>query len=280
MISKSVSAKTKRIIIDAEIHQYLAKLANPILKAAKINSDSVRLHIVHNETLNAFVTGGRNIFLHTGLLISTKNPQQLRGVLAHEIGHIAGGHLARMSQAYRDASSFASFGSILGLAAAIAVGQPQAGATLVHGAGNIAQKAFLGHTRGQEAAADHAAAKYLKTIEEGPSGLLNFLRVLKEKEAVSSHNIPIYLRTHPLTEDRIEFFENQISFADDIKKKPNQRITQQHERMIAKLFGFLRPPSETFSKYKKWENSSLSKYAFAIAHHKNAESQEARKLLN
>ena len=179
LMSKSVSAKIKRIIIDAEIHQYLEKLANPILKAAKINSDSVKLHIVHDETLNAFVSGGRNIFLHTGLLISTQNPKQLRGVLAHEIGHIAGGHLTRMSQAYRDASNVASFGSILGLAAAIAAGQPQAAATLVHGAGNIAQKAFLGHTRGQEAAADHAAAKYLKTIEDGPSGLLNFLRVLK-----------------------------------------------------------------------------------------------------
>ena len=280
LISKSVSAKIKRIIIDAEIHQYLEKLANPILKAAKINADSVKLHIVHDETLNAFVTGGRNIFLHTGLLISTKNPKQLRGVLAHEIGHIAGGHLTRMSQAYRDASNVASFGSILGLAAAIAAGQPQAAATLVHGAGNIAQRAFLGHTRGQEAAADHAAAKYLKTIEEGPSGLLDFLRVLKKKEAVSSPNIPIYLRTHPLTEDRIEFFENQVSIAGDIKKKSDPRIAQQHEKIIAKLVGFLRPPSETFLKYKKWENSSLSKYAFAIAHHKNAESQKARKLLN
>ena len=232
LISKSVSAKIKRIIIDAEIHQYLEKLANPILKAAKINSDSVKLHIVHDETLNAFVTGGRNIFLHTGLLISTKNHQQLRGVLAHEIGHIAGGHLTRMSQAYRDASNVASFGSILGLAAAIAAGQPQAAATLVHGAGNIAQKAFLGHTRGQEAAADHAAAKYLKTIEEGPSGLLEFLRVLKTKEAVSSPNIPIYLRTHPLTEDRIAFFENQISFAGDIKKKTKkdlQELTKNNE---------------------------------------------------
>ena len=219
LISKSVSAKKQHIIIDAETHQYLEKLANPILKAAKIRSDSVKLHIVHDETLNAFVTGGRNIFLNTGLLISTKNPQQLRGVLAHEIGHIAGGHLARMSKAYRDASSFASFGSILGLAAAIAAGQPQAAATLVHGAGNIAQKAFLGHTRGQEAAADHAAVKYLKAIEEGPSGLLDFLRVLKEREAVSSHNMPIYLRTHPLTEDRIAFFENQISLQVISKRK-------------------------------------------------------------
>ena len=280
LMSKSVSAKIKRIIIDAEIHQYLEKLANPILKAAKINSDSVKLHIVHDETLNAFVSGGRNIFLHTGLLISTQNPKQLRGVLAHEIGHIAGGHLTRMSQAYRDASNVASFGSILGLAAAIASGQPQAAATLVHGAGNIAQKAFLGHTRGQEAAADHAAAKYLKTIEDGPSGLLNFLRVLKKTEAVSSDNIPIYLRTHPLTEDRIEFFENQISIADDIKKKTDPRIAQQHEKIIAKFFGFLRPPSETFLKYKKWENSSLLKYAFAITHYNNAETLKARTLLN
>ena len=134
LISEPAFAKNKRIIVDAEIHQYLTELANPILNVAKINLEDVKLHILQDDALNAFVAGGKNIFLHTGLLMSTKNPQQLRGVLAHEIGHIAGGHLTRMSQAYRNASNVASLGSILGLAAAIASGQPQAAPTLVHGA--------------------------------------------------------------------------------------------------------------------------------------------------
>ena len=110
LISEPAFAKNKRIIIDAEIHQYLTKLANPILTVAKINPEDVKLHILRDNALNAFVAGGKNIFLHTGLLISAENPQQLRGVLAHEIGHIAGGHLTRMSQAYRNASNVASLG--------------------------------------------------------------------------------------------------------------------------------------------------------------------------
>ena len=280
LISEPALAKNKRIIIDAEIHQYLTELANPILNVAKINLEDVKLHILQDNALNAFVAGGKNIFLHTGLLISTETPQQLRGVLAHEIGHIAGGHLTRMSQAYREASNFASLGSILGLAAAIASGQPQAAPTLVHGAGSIAQKTFLRHTRGQEAAADQAAARYLIAIREGPGGLLDFLRILKEKEAVSSDTIPLYLRTHPLTKDRIKFFEKPTSVPNDIKKRTALGLIERHKKMIAKLFSFLRPPSETFLRYKKSENSYLSKYAFAIAHHKNAESHKSQKLLN
>ena len=85
LISEPAFTKNKRIIIDAEIHQYLTELANPILNVAKINLEDVKLHILQDDALNAFVAGGKNIFLHTGLLMSTKNPQQLRGVLAHEI---------------------------------------------------------------------------------------------------------------------------------------------------------------------------------------------------
>ena len=280
VISGPAFAKNKRIIIDAEIHQYLTELANPILSVAKVNLEDVKLHILQNDALNAFVAGGKNIFLHTGLLISTENPQQLRGVLAHEIGHIAGGHLTRMSQAYRNASNVASLGSILGLAAAIASGQPQAAPTLVHGAGSIAKKTFLKHTRGQEAAADQAAARYLIAIREGPSGLLDFLRILRENESVSSDAIPVYLRTHPLTKDRIKFFEKPTSVPNDIKKRTSLGLIERHKKMIAKLFSFLRPPSETFLRYKKSENSHLSKYAFAIAHHKIAESHKAQILLN
>ena len=230
LISEPAFAKNKRIIIDAEIHQYLTELANPILNVAKINLEDVKLHILQDDALNAFVAGGKNIFLHTGLLMSTKNPQQLRGVLAHEIGHIAGGHLTRMSQAYRNASNVASLGSILGLAAAIASGQPQAVPTLVHGAGSIAQKTFLRHTRGQEAAADQAAARYLIAIREGPGGLLDFLRILKEKEEVSSDTTPAYLRTHPLTKDRIKFFENRTSIANDIKKRTTHGLIERHKK--------------------------------------------------
>ena len=277
---KIASAKQRHIITDAEIQSYLEDLTKPLLKAAGISTSDVKLYILADASLNAFVSGGRKIFLHTGLLMNTVTPGQLRGVLAHEIGHIAGGHLIRTSEVARKASNVAMVSSILSATAIVLTGKGEAATALLGNGQNIARQVFLRHSRAQESAADNAAARYLRLTKQNPKGLLDFLKILKKNEAMSTVVQSPYFRTHPLTKDRIAFFENQIAIHPNNASEYSSIMANRHKRMIAKLFGFLEPPSKTFKRYQKNMDSIVSKYAYAIAFHKNANTAEALSLLD
>jgi len=278
--AKIASAKQRHIITDAEIQSYLEDLTKPLLKAAGISTSDVKLHILADASLNAFVSSGRKIFLNTGLLMNTVTPGQLRGVLAHEIGHIAGGHLIRTAEVARKASNVAMVSSILSATAIVLTGKGEAATALLGNGQNIARQVFLRHSRAQESAADNAAARYLRLTKQNPKGLLDFLKILKKNEAMSTVVQSPYFRTHPLTKDRIAFFENQIATRPNNASEYSSIMADRHKRMIAKLFGFLEPPSKTFKRYQKNMDSIVSKYAYAIAFHKNANTAEALSLLD
>ena len=278
--AKLVSAKQRHIITDAEIQSYLEDLTKPLLKAAGLSTGDVKLHIVVDASLNAFVSNGKNIFLHTGLLMNTVTPGQLSGVLAHEIGHIAGGHLTRTSEVVRKASKVAMISSILSATAIVLTGKGEAATALLGNGQNIARQVFLGHSRAQESAADNAAVRYLRLTQQNPKGLLDFLKILKQNETMSTVVQSPYFRTHPLTQDRIAFFENQIAIHPSNANEYSLIMNNRHQRMIAKLFGFLKPPSETFKRYQKNIDNVVSKYAYAIAFHKNANTSEALSILD
>ena len=146
------------IIRDAESELAIRTLATPLLRAASLEPESVSLYIVNAPTLNAFVAGGLNIFIHSGLLIKSDNASQLIGVLAHEIGHISGGHLSRLAAAQNKASNEAFIGTLLGGAAAL-LGSPRTGAALVHGGLHVGTRNLLKFSRNQEMSADRAALR-------------------------------------------------------------------------------------------------------------------------
>ena len=175
------AAQKMTFIRDAEIENTLRRLSAPIFAAAGLDPSSVRIHIVNDSTLNAFVTGGMNIFLHTGLLLRTESPEQLAGVIAHETGHISGGHLAKLSGALGDARARSIIGFVLGGAAAVA-GRPDVGAVLAQSGAHIGQRSLLQFTRTQESAADQAAVRFLDASKISSIGLLEFLDVLGDQD--------------------------------------------------------------------------------------------------
>ena len=230
-----------KVIRDVEIEALLHDLTNPILDAAGISKGAVNLYIVQDRGLNAFVAGGLNLFLNTGLLMRTEHPGQLAGVIAHEVGHIAGGHLSRVSGA-RDravAEVVASF--VLGAAAAVA-GAPALGTAIIAGGQTVAQGDFLSFSRGQEQAADQAGVSYLRRIGVSSAGLAEFFDILDEQSILSASRGNPYLRSHPLTRDRIRFVESQVvpREGDDPGFPPEW--AGRHERMVAKLSAFLGDP--------------------------------------
>ena len=279
LIAILVSAKShaQSLIRDTEIEETLREIADPIFSAAGLDPESVKIYIINDKTLNAFVAGGQNLFINTGLLTRSDNTAQIAGVIAHETGHIAGGHLSRLNDAAGSAGSKALIGAILGAAAALA-GAPQVGTAIFAGGATVAQSDLLKFSRIQEQSADQAAVTYLAANELPPKGLAEFFEIL------SSNNLRInaegseYLRTHPLTRDRIMFVEQQDAQSPYRGNDYSPEMEQRHARMVAKLDGFLGEPNSVLRHYTG--DSMPDRYAQAAALYRIPETDRAVALID
>lgn len=230
-----------QLIRDAEIEATVRDLSAPIFSAAGINPSSVSIYLVSDDRLNAFVAGGQNMFLFTGLLMRSATPEQLAGVIAHETGHIAGGHLVRLADARGNASVEQILSVLLGAATA-AAGAPEIGGAIIAGGQGFALQNFLAFTRGQEQAADQAAVSYLDRTGIGAQGLLEFFQVLDQERLLAGVTENPYLQTHPLTRDRISFVERHVRASSVVPRLPAGAV-ERHARMVAKLQGFIEQPT-------------------------------------
>ncbi len=191
------------IIRDTEIEETLRADADPIFVAAGLNPKAVKLHLVGDKDLNAFVSNGQQLFIFSGLIMETKTPNQLIGVIAHETGHMAGGHLARSGEGQKNAMKTFLLTAGLGILAA-AAGAPDAGAALLYSASYFATLDYLGYSRIQEAQADQAAVTYLEAAGKSGKGLVDFFDNFRYEEVFSQAKRYPFFQSHPLTSDRIE----------------------------------------------------------------------------
>jgi len=251
-----------KVIRDVEIETFLHDVTNQILDAAGISRGAVNLYIVQDKALNAFVAGGMNLFLNTGLLMRTEHPGQLAGVIAHEVGHIAGGHLSRVSGAQDRAVAEVILSTVLGAAAAVA-GAPALGTAIIAGGQTVAQGDYLRFSRGQEQAADQAGVSYLRRTGVSSAGLAEFFHILDQQNLLSSSRQSPYLRSHPLTRDRIRFVESQITPRDDGAPGYPLEWAPRHGRMVAKLIAFLDDPKRVLD--AATGDSLADRYQRAIA---------------
>jgi len=251
-----------KVIRDVEIEALLEDITNPILDAAGISRGAVNLFIIQDKSLNAFVAGGANLFVNTGLLMRTEHPGQLAGVIAHEVGHIAGGHLTRIGGAQNRAIGEVILSTVLGAAAAVA-GAPALGTAIIAGGQTVAQGEFLSFSRGQEQAADQAGVSYLRRVGVSSIGLAEFFRILDEQSLLSATRTSPYIRSHPLTRDRIRFVESQAESVEngDLGYPADWQV--RHQRMVAKLAAFLGDPRRTLHEAKS--DSLTDRYRRAIA---------------
>jgi predicted Zn-dependent protease len=256
-------AATISLIRDAEIEDTLGQISGPILDAAGLGRDSVRIYIVNDPQLNAFVAGGSNLFLNTGLLMRTENVGQLAGVIAHEVGHIAGGHLSRVGGAQRRAAAEMILATVLGAAAAVA-GAPGLGTAIITGGQSFAQSGLMRFSRSQEQAADQAAVSYLDRAAISSAGLAEFFETLENQNVLAVSRTNPYLQTHPLTRDRIRFVETHVAGEGGRFSELPAGWTLAHGRMVAKLQAFLLDPSEMLQRYQAG-GTLLDRYARAIA---------------
>src|SRR5215510_10830506 len=252
-------------IRDAEIEAIIADYTAPIFTAAGLDPSAVRVYIVKDDTINAFVAGGMNIFVFSGLLLRAERPGQLIAVIAHETGHIRGGHLARRNDALRAATIEAIVACILGVGAAAGSGQSGAAGACALGSG-IGQASLLAFSRTQEASADQAGMSFLDATHQSARGMLEFFKILGKQESLLIGQQDPYLRTHPLTQERIDAVTEHISHSpySDVPDRPD--FVAGFKRIQAKLRGYTEPLARVLQRYPESDNSLESRYARSIAY--------------
>lgn len=255
-------------IRDSEVENTIRAFATPLLEAAGLDPAALRIFLVQDKTLNAFVAGGQNIFFHTGLLIRAEHPGQLIGVIAHEIGHISGGHLARAQGAVEGITTEAIAAMLLGAAVGVATGRGDAGSAIMMGGQHVATRNLLAFSRSQEQAADQTAVRLLDATGQSSSGIVEFFDILGDQELLIADRQDPYVRTHPLTRDRVSFVRNHAETSPHSRASTRPEWIEMHRRMRAKLFAFFEPPARTFQRYKEADASIEARYARAIAYYR------------
>ncbi|MAK62098.1 MAG: peptidase M48 [Ponticaulis sp.] len=275
----SLPAHSQSQIRDAEIEQILRDFTDPVLEAARLNKEDVDVILLNDPSLNAFVARGQNIHLFTGLILASETPSQLIGVIAHETGHIEGGHNVRRLADMRNASGPAYISIGLGLLA-IAAGAGDAGAALIASAPQFSYLNFATHTRAQEASADQAALRYLVATGRTPAGLLEFFENFRDVQLYGESERYRYFYTHPLASDRIEALRNGAEKSGLLDLEEDPEDVYKLEIMKAKLFGFIRPPMYVQREYPPSDQSIPAKYARAISAFQNDSLVQALELVD
>jgi predicted Zn-dependent protease len=266
----STSADAAGLIRDAETESLIRDYAKPIFNAAGLGSQGIQIHLVNDRAFNAFVVDGHNMFMHAGTLMDAKTPNQVIGVIAHESGHITGGHLARLRTQVSHAKSAALMLQLLGLAAmaagavAGAPGMGQAGMGIAFGGQDAALRTLLAYRQDEESSADQAGVSFLNATKQSGKGMLETLEFMASK-LIGVQGINPYLQTHPLPQQRLVQLRALVTASPYYNSTDPPELQFRHDLMKAKLFGFLDDPQTVFNRYPQTDQSLPAHYARAIA---------------
>lgn len=265
------------LIRDTEVEAILHKDADPIFRAAGIDPKAVTIYIVGDQDMNAFVSGGQNLFVFTGLIAKTKTPNQLTGVIAHETGHMAGGHLVRGAEGEKQALATYLLTMGLGVLAA-AAGSPDAAAGLLYSSGYFAALTGAGFTRVQEASADQAAITYLEKAGMSGKGIVDFFDNFRYEEVFENARRYKFFQDHPITSERIAALQVRAAQQPHYNVVDTPEAQAEHEVMVAKLKAFENQPGQTLFDYPETDTSFPARYARAIAYYRDLQTDRALKL--
>ena len=266
------SAQGLPLVRDAEIEFHVRAWSDPVFAAAGLDARSVELYLVNEATINAFVAAGQNIFINTGLIVRAGSSDALVGVIAHEAGHIAAGHLVRTREAAEKAMLTGLATTLITIGASALGGGDDAislGAAGMSLGENIANRVFLQHSRTAEYAADIAALQYLAAVGRPARPLVELLIALQAKEQ-TLENLDPYARTHPLTQERIQQILDWTrgEAVPDSAARAAEQAT--YDRIVAKIVAFTDPPEQTLRRYRA-DDSIAGRYARAIAHYRKSD---------
>ena len=261
------------LIRDTEIEALLSDYARPIFRTAGLGSGRVTVRIVRNDAFNAFVLDGSNVFMHTGSLMQAKTPNEVIGVIAHETGHIAGGHMAALRTRIAKDQTRALLTQILGIGAMIAGGVAggdsgrealQGGQAVMQGGQDVIMRGLLSERRSQESAADQAGLKYLNATKQSGQGMLTTFERFQQQEYVSDQYKDPFVRSHPVATDRLARLRDLVSSSPYANQLDDPALRLRHDLMRAKLAGYLERPGTVFNLYPPSDTSLPARYARAI----------------
>ncbi|MDE2182453.1 MAG: M48 family metalloprotease [Alphaproteobacteria bacterium] len=259
------SAQGISLLQDTESERLLHSYEDPILKVAGIDPTAVKIYLVNDTSLNAFVAEGQNIFVNVGLFIHLKNPNEITGVLAHETGHMAGGHLTRDSGAIAKAEIPMLLSMVVGLAAAIA-GAGEAGMILMGVGQSAAEHEFLSFSRVQEATADQMGQRYMRLTHQSGEGMVHVFERMADEAALAGIDEKQFASDHPADRDRVALLQEEADASPYRDVPDSPQAVHAYEMVKAKVIGFLLPVKEVLDRYPTSDQSEPARYARAMVY--------------
>lgn len=267
------------VIRDTEIEQLLRDYTQPILRAAGLANQNIKVVIINNRAFNAFVMDGKRIFVNTGALMESETPNQIIGVLAHETGHIAGGHLSRLRDELANAQTMAIIGMLLGIGAIVAggggSGAGQAGAAAIAGSQQVAMRTVLSYQRSQEEQADRAAVKFLNATGQSAKGMYDTFKRMADQLMFTARHADPYAQSHPMPAERVAALTQIAKESKYWDRMDPADLQLRHDMMRAKISGFMEPPATVMRRYPQNDTSLPARYARAISTYRHGNLQTA-----
>lgn len=268
IIVQPVAAQS--ILRDAETEALFTDMVAPLVTASELDADEVDIVLINENQVNAFVAGGQRIYLYSGLIETAESANEVQGVMAHELGHITGGHIIRFDEGVKTATGITILSLILG-AAAIAAGAGDAGVGILSAGQQAALGKFLAFSRVQERSADSAGARYLSGAGISGKGSIDFFKKLQNYEfRLGIPQEDSYGRTHPLSGERVTLLRDVYQIDPAWDKPSDPEIEARFRRVKAKLLGFTADPTVTLREFPESDQSVPARYARAYAWHKSA----------
>jgi predicted Zn-dependent protease len=260
------------LLRDTETEQLLRDYSRPILRAAGLEKQNIQVTIINQAAFNAFVADGRRIFVNHGALLQSETPNQIIGVLAHETGHLAGGHLARLREQLAQAQTQMIIAMLLGLGAMAAgaksgntnSGLTNAGAAALAGPQNMILRSLLSYQRQQEESADRAGVKFLTATGQSARGMYETFKRLSNDTLFAAHGSDPYFQSHPMPADRVAALEELARSSPYWDKKDDPSLQLRHDMMRAKISAFLERQDTVYRRYPLSSDTLPARYAHAI----------------
>lgn len=269
-------AMAQSVLRDAETEALFREMSRPIIEASGLSPRNVDIVLLHDRSINAFVAGGQIVYVHSGLITAADNVNEVQGVIAHELGHITGGHILRAEEGQKQAMGIMLLSLVLG-AAAMAAGASEAGAAAMAAGQQAAMSKYLAFSRVQESSADQAGASYLTKSGVSGKGMIAFFKKLQNLEfRLAIPQEDSFARTHPLSGERIQELENVLDSAPSWNAPLDPQLQEKFERVKAKLVGYVEDSRRTLVLYPETNRSIAARYARAYAWHKGGDHDRAQ----
>ncbi|WGD48821.1 M48 family metalloprotease [Bradyrhizobium sp. CB1650] len=268
-------AKGPPVLRDTETEQLLREYTRPILRAAGLEKQNIQMVIINDASFNAFVADGRRIFVNYGAILQSDTPNQLIGVLAHETGHLAGGHLAKLREQLATAQTQMIIAMLLG-AGAIAAGAGRgnsagnnglanAGAAAIAGPQEMIRRTLLSYQRQQEENADRAGVKFLTATQQSPKGMYETFKRFTSESLFAARGADPYLQSHPMPAERVAALQEFARTSPYWDKKDDPALQLRHDMVRAKISAFMERPETVYRRYPQTNDSLPARYARAIS---------------